>query len=146
MQQSPWEAMLIAASAVAMTDALTQFGFVEVMTGYVREFGLTRTSLPFVAAFAGSTMTEFASGAAITAVMGNIFIPAASDLGFNPASTAVILANVAIGKAFPWGTAPSVVYASGEASIKDMVKVGLVASILLPVTVALVHILFAPIF
>jgi solute carrier family 13 (sodium-dependent dicarboxylate transporter), member 2/3/5 len=146
VQHSPWEAMLIAASAVAMTDALSQFGFIEVITGYVRELGISRASLPFIAAFTGSTMTEFGSGAAITAILGNIFIPAARELGFNPASIAVLLANVAIGKAFPWGTAPSVVYASGEATIKDMVTVGLAASILLPITVALVHIAFAPIF
>lgn len=146
VQKAPWEAMLIGASAVAMTGALTQFGFVEVVIGFIRELGLSKVSFPFVAAYSTSILTEFTSGAAIVAVFGNIFIPGADEVGFNAASTAVLLANVAIGKTFPWVTAPSIVYASGQADIRDMVKVGLVAGILLPATVALVHILFAPIF
>ena len=48
---------------------------------------------------------------------------------------------------FPWSGAPSAVtFASGQIEMKDMIKVALLADGVLSLTVALVHLLFAPIF
>ena len=59
----------------------------------------------------------------------------------------MLLSNVAIGKMFPWSGAPSAVtFASGQIEMKDMIKVALLADGVLSLTVALVHLLFAPIF
>src|SRR5437762_7779254 len=49
--QSPWNAMLLVTGAVAMTDALSQFGFVEFMGNIVRGLGITPTALPYVASW-----------------------------------------------------------------------------------------------
>ena len=147
VERTPWHAMLLCTGAVAMTEALGRFGFIEYMKTALAETGVSSATLPFLAPFAAAAMTEMASGTATVALLGNIFIPAAVQLGYNPASITVAMANVAIGMAFPWSGAPTAVaFASGEIDIKDMMRVGLVADAILALTVALTHLLFAPIF
>jgi len=62
--QSPWNAMLLVTGAVAMTDALSQFGFVEFMGNVVRSLGITPGALPYVAAWSTAITTNFISGTA----------------------------------------------------------------------------------
>jgi di/tricarboxylate transporter len=96
-----------------------------------------------VAAFSCATITEIASGVATTGLLGNIFIPAAAGIGFNPASIAMLLSNVAIGVAFPWSGAPTAMaFSSGEITMKDMMKAGLLADAVLALTAAVTHMLF----
>ncbi|MEE8176996.1 MAG: SLC13 family permease [Acidobacteriota bacterium] len=147
VEHAPWAAMLLCTGAVAMTAALSQFGFIEFVTQGLSGVGISSFNLPFIAAFTGTPMTELTSGTATTTLLGNILIPAAVSVGFNPASLAVLLSNVAIGKMFPWSGAPvAVAFASGEIEIKDLIKVALVADIVSAVTVALIHSAFAPVF
>ena len=61
-QQSPWNAMLLVTGAVAMTDALAQFGFVEFMGNIVRSIGIAPSALPYVAAWSTAITTNFISG------------------------------------------------------------------------------------
>ncbi|MGH9786798.1 MAG: SLC13 family permease [Terriglobia bacterium] len=143
VDRAPWNAIMLCTGAVAMTEALSEFGFVEFMQSAIPGIGLTPTSLPFVAAFSCATITEIASGVATTGLLGNIFIPAAAEIGFNPASIAMLLSNVAIGVAFPWSGAPTAMaFSSGEISMKDMMKAGLLADAVLALTAAVTHLLF----
>ena len=136
VDRAPWNAIMLCTGAVAMTEALNEFGFVEFMQSAIPAIGLTPTSLPFVAAFSCATITEIASGVATTGLLGNIFIPAA-------ASIATLLSNVAIGVAFPWSGAPTAMaFSSGEITMKDMMKAGLLADAILAFTAALTHLLF----
>src|SRR5438552_2757493 len=96
-RQSPWNAMLLVTGAVAMTDALAQFGFVEFMGNIVRGLGITAGALPYVAAWSNAVMPNFISGTATAALFCNIFVPAAVQIGYNPASIAILIANVALG-------------------------------------------------
>ena len=144
---APWNVMLLLTGAVAMTEALSKFGFVAFVERGFAGLAVSSSTLPFIASFAMTTMTEMASGTAMIAILGNIFIPAALQVGFNPASMAVLLSNVANGYMFPWAGAPcAVAFASGEVDIKDMIRVGLVAAGILAVIAALAHMAFAPIF
>ncbi|MBI2817194.1 MAG: DASS family sodium-coupled anion symporter [Acidobacteria bacterium] len=147
VEHTPWNVMLLLTGAVAMTEAMSRFGFVDFAKGGLAGFGITSFTLPIIAAFAGGVMTQLASGTATTALLANLFIPVAVNIGFNAASIAVLLSNVAIGIVLPWGGAPAAVaFASGEIDIKDMIRVGLLAEVILVVTVALVHLLVAPVF
>jgi sodium-dependent dicarboxylate transporter 2/3/5 len=142
-----WEAALITAAAIGMTVALDKFGFTQYLAKLFSELPINRFTLPFVAGYATAIMTEFNSGNASVALMGNIFIPAAKQVGFNPASMAMLMADVAIGKIFPWaGPAAAVCYASGEVSMKDMIKVGLVVTFVVTAAIVLVNMAFSPIF
>ena len=147
VEHSPWSAMLLCTGAVAMTEALGHFGFVDFVKNGLAGLGVTNFTLPILAAFSATAMTEMASGTASVALLGNLFIPAAIQVGFNPASLTVLLSNVGGGMMFPWGGAPTAVaFASGEIELKNMIKVGLVADGLLAVIAALTHLLLAPLF
>jgi sodium-dependent dicarboxylate transporter 2/3/5 len=144
-QQSPWNVMILVLGAVAMAEALTKFGFVDLMGGMVRDLGLSRTALPYVASMLTAVTTNFISGTAATALYCSIFIPAAVNTGFNPASIAILIANVALGIALPWaGAAAATAFAVGELDMRLMIKVGSIATVLFALTVATVHLLLAP--
>ena len=146
VEHSPWNVMLLLVGAVAMTEALGQFGFNDFVTANVTGIGITRWNLPFVAAFAQTALTEMASGTAMVVLLGNILLPVALDVGYNPVSLTILLSNCANGVMFPWSGAPTAIaFASGELDVKNMIKVGFVADGILTVTVALVHWLVSPI-
>jgi di/tricarboxylate transporter len=81
---------------------------------------------------------------AATSLLANIFIPIASDVGFNPASMAMLVPNVAIGLMFPWsGATAGTAFASGYIDLRDMIRVGFFATLVLVVVTGTVHVLFA---
>jgi solute carrier family 13 (sodium-dependent dicarboxylate transporter), member 2/3/5 len=143
-QQSPWNAMLLVTGAVAMTDALSQFGFVEFMGNIVRNLGITPTALPYVAAWSTAVTTNFMSGTATAALFCNFFIPAAVQIGYNPASIAILIANVALGMVVPWAGATAVTtFTAGEIDIKQMIRVGIVATAVYTTIAATIHLMMA---
>jgi sodium-dependent dicarboxylate transporter 2/3/5 len=145
-RQSPWNAMLLVTGAVAMTDALAQFGFVEFMGNVVRGLGITPGALPFVAAWSTAVTTNFISGTATAALFCNIFVPAAVQIGYNPVSMAILIANVALGLVVPWAGATAVTtFTGGEIEMKQMIRVGLVATAIYTTVVATIHLMIAPV-
>jgi sodium-dependent dicarboxylate transporter 2/3/5 len=135
----PWNSMFLVGGAVAMTDALTQFGFVEVVGGMVGQLGIAATTLPIVAAVAGGIATNFISG---TALLASIFIPAAAQIGYNPASMAVLLGQVGVGLVFPWaGATSATTFAAGEIGLRPMIIIGLIATAVFIFLVAAIHLL-----
>jgi sodium-dependent dicarboxylate transporter 2/3/5 len=144
-QQTPWNTMLLVVGGVAMTDALTQFGFVDLMGGVVKSLGIGATALPYIAALFVAMTTDMMSGVAATALYCNIFIPAAVELGFNPASIAILIANVALGLVFPWaGATAATAFAVGDIAMGRMIRVGIVATALFVGIVATIHLLLSP--
>jgi di/tricarboxylate transporter len=89
--------------------------------------------------------TDMMSGVAATALYCNIFIPAAVELGFNPASIAILIANVALGLVFPWaGATAATAFAVGDIAMGRMIRVGIVATALFVGIVATIHLLLSP--
>jgi sodium-dependent dicarboxylate transporter 2/3/5 len=143
-QQTPWNVMLLIAGALAMTDALTEFGFVEFMGTAVGSLGVGPAMLPYLVAAMVAVTTNLISGTAVAALYCSIFIPAAAQIGFNPASIAVLIANVAIGVALPWaGATSATAFAGGEIDMKRMLKIGFVATVIFAFVVATIHLLMA---
>jgi len=61
-----------------------------------------------------------------------------------PASMAMLVPNVAIGLMFPWsGATAGTAFASGYIDLRDMIRVGFFATLVLVVVTASVHILFS---
>jgi len=140
-QHAPWGTMFLVAGAVAMTDALTQFGFVEFVGGIVKSLGIGATALPYIAASVVAVATNFISG---TALYCSIFIPAAKQVGFNPASMAILIGNLAVGLIFPWaGATAATAFAAGEVGMDRMIKVGAIATVVFIGVVATIHLLMA---
>ena len=143
-QQTPWNVMLLIAGALAMTDALTTFGFVEFMGTVVGSLGVGPVMLPYLASGLVAATTNLISGTAAAALFCSIFIPAAAQIGFNPASIAVLIANVAIGVALPWaGATSATAFAGGEVDMRQMLKIGFVATGIFAFIVATIHVLMA---
>ena len=141
----PWDVMILVLGAVAMTEALAKFGFVEFMGDVVGGLGLNRITLPLAAAALAAVTTNFISGTAAAALYCSIFIPAAVETGYNPASVAILIANVSLGLALPWaGAAAATTFALGDIEMGRMMKVGAVATIVFAGLTAVVHLLLSP--
>lgn len=142
--QSPWNIMILVSAGVAMTDAITQFGFVEMMGAAIGGLGIRAVGLPYLVAGLVSVTTNMISGTAAATLYCGIFIPAAAQIGYNPTSMAILVANVAIGVALPWAGATSAsAFAGGEVDMRRMVRVGAVATAVFSVVVATIHLMIA---
>jgi len=85
------------------------------------------------------------SGTAATTFFGSILIPAAQQIGWNPASMAMLIPNVALGFMLPWaGAAAGTAFATGELDMKNMIRIGAVSTVAVVVIRAGLHILLAP--
>jgi len=143
-RQSPWNAMILVAGAVGMTDALTQFGFVEMVGGIVKNLGIVPAVLPYLTGVVVAVSTNFISGTAAAALYCNIFIPAAVEIGYSPASIAVLIANVALGLVFPWaGATAATTFAGGDISMERMIRVGIVTTVVYVAVVATIHVMMS---
>jgi sodium-dependent dicarboxylate transporter 2/3/5 len=138
----PWASMFLVGGAVAMTDALTEFGFADLMGNAIKSLGIGSTVLPYVAATVVGISTNFISG---TALYCTVFIPAAAQIGFNPASMAILIAHLAVGLMFPWaGATAATAFAAGEVTLPQMIKIGTFTTFVFILVVATIHVLLAP--
>jgi di/tricarboxylate transporter len=127
-----------------MTDALTGFGFVELVGGAVQNLGIVPSLLPYMAAAITAVTTNMISGVAAATLYCSIFIPAAAQIGYNPASIAILVANVAIGMAVPWaGATTATAFAGGEVDMRRMIRIGVLATAVFAIIAATMHLAIA---
>ena len=145
IENTPWNAMMLCTAAAGVVSVLVGFGLDDSLGAVVSDLGLGPYSLPYVAAGITAFVTNFMSGVAATALFGSILIPAAEQIGWNPASMAVMLPNVAMGIAMPWaGATAATAFASGAIELKTMIRIGLISTAVFSVLIATLHILMAP--
>lgn len=146
LAHTSWNILLLCTAVPAVVDALVEFKFVDVAGGWIGGLGFGHFSLPIISSLIVGFMTNFISGIATTSLAGSILIPAAQQIGWNPASMAMLIPNVAVGIGFPWaGAAAGTAFATGEIDIKHMVRVGILATVIFAIIVATIHLLMAPI-
>ena len=146
ISNTPWNAMMLCTAAAGVVAVLVGFGLDDSLGAVVSDLGLGRYSLPYVSALITAFVTNFMSGVAATALFGSILIPAAEQIGWNPASMAVMLPNVAMGVAMPWaGATAATAFASGAIELKTMIRLGLIATLIFTIVITTIHILMAPI-
>ena len=142
-----WNIIFLVTGAVGMTEALAEFGFMDFIQGALEGFSLGSVALPVVSAVVTAISTNIVSGTAAATLFASIFIPVADQLGVNPATIATLIANVSVGIVFPWsGALAATAFASGYVDLKEMIKVGLVATVLIVFVALSINLLFAPIF
>jgi di/tricarboxylate transporter len=79
-----------------------------------------------------------------TALYCSVFIPAAAQIGFNPASMAILIANTAVGVVFPWaGATSATAFAAGEVSLDKMIRLGVITTVVLILVVAMINLMMA---
>jgi len=146
VDHAPWDIMLLCAGAVGVTNALEQFGFVKFIENEIAGMGLGQYSLPVVTSLLVAFGTNFLSGTAATALFGTILLPVSQQIGWNPLSMAMLIPNMATGIIFPWaGATSATAFASGEVELKDMIRIGFVATVVFAVLVTGIHMLLAPV-
>jgi di/tricarboxylate transporter len=92
-----------------------------------------------------ATATNIISGVAAVAFFGGIFIPAAQEIGWNAASMAILIPNLAVGMALPWaGASTGTAFATGHIEMKNMIKIGFVATLIYAFLTTVIHLLMAP--
>ena len=146
VENTPWDIMLLVTGAVAVTSALVQFGFTEFIGNAFGQLNLGTYVMPFVSAYVVAVGTNFMSGTAATSLFASMLIPAAQAMGFNPASMAMVIPNVATGLIFPWsGATPGLAFASGLIEMGPMIRVGVAVTLIGTFLMAGIHIMFSPI-
>jgi sodium-dependent dicarboxylate transporter 2/3/5 len=138
---APWGSMFLVGGALAMTDALTEFGFVELMGKTIGSLGLGAATLPYIASTVVGLSTNFMSA---TPLYCSVFIPAAAQVGFNPASMAILIGNMAVGLIFPWaGATSATAFAAGDIRMGQMIRIGLVVTVCFILITATIHLLLS---
>lgn len=144
-QRAPWNIIFLCTGGVAMADALMEFGVLDYTQGVVGALGIGATGLPFLAAGSVVVGTNLFSGTAAATLFCSIYIPAAMDVGFNPVSIGILVTNLAVGILFPWsGASAGTAFASGYLDMREMIKVGIVGTVLLIVLSVGIHFIFEP--
>ena len=144
--RAPWQILLMISSAVGVTDALGDFGFMRLVTQTISEAQISTFALPYLTGLVTSVSTNFISGVAATALYTAMLIPIAEQIGFNPAAIAIMVPGTAMGVIFPWaGATPATAFGFGEIKLKDMIKVGIIIEIIMILVTGTICLLFAPI-
>jgi len=66
------------------------------------------------------------------------------QIGYNPASIAILIANVALGMVVPWAGATAVTtFTAGEIEIRQMIRVGIVVTAVYTTIAATIHLMMA---
>lgn len=143
--RTPWHILFLVTSAVGMTDALADFGFMKLVTEAVKDTQISPTLLPFFTGVVTSLSTNFISGVAVTSIYTGMLIPVAQQIGFNPASITILVPSTAMGLIFPWaGATVATAFGFGEISLKDLIRVGILAEIIMITVAAVYCLVFAP--
>ena len=144
--RAPWQILLMISSAVGVTDALGDFGFMKLVTQAFSDAQISPVTLPYLTGLVTSVSTNFISGVAATALYTAMLIPIAEQIGFNPAAIAIMVPGTAMGVIFPWaGATPATAFGFGEIKLKDMIKVGIVIEIIMILVTGTICLLFEPI-
>jgi hypothetical protein len=114
-RESPWNAMLLVTGAVAMTDALAQFGFVEFMGNIVRNLGHHAHGAALCRCVEHRGDDEFHVGTRDRGAVLQLLHSGGGADWLQPASIAILIANVALGMVVPWAGATAVTtFTAGE--------------------------------
>lgn len=143
-RHTPWNIMILVCGGIAMTEALTEFGFVELVGGAVKNLGIGPTLLPYLAGGLTAVTTNMISGVAAATLYCSIFVPAAVQVGYSPASIAILIANLGVGMAFPWaGATSATAFAGGDIDMRQMVRIGVAATVAFAVIAATIHLIIS---
>jgi sodium-dependent dicarboxylate transporter 2/3/5 len=142
----PWHVLLLVTSATGLIDALSQFGFMNVVSESISGITTNHVSFPFLISLLTTFSTNFVPGVPASAAYTGILVPIAQQIGFNPASIAILIPSSAVGMMFPWaGATTATAFGFGQISLKDLIKFGLIAELILVLVVSGYCLVFEPI-
>lgn len=142
----PWNMIFLILCGSVMASLTIKFGVIDWIRNLLPTT-LNGWKLAFVTGFGTATISNFISGVATVNLMGNIFFPIAMEVGYDPSILARILPATGMAIMLPWaGAATGTVFSTGKIKIGDMIKCGLVATVLHVLAIILIAGVFVPIF
>ena len=145
-ERLPWHVLLLVTSATGLIDALFQFGFMSVASESISNVTTNQLVFPFWISLLTAVSTNFVPGVPASAVYTGILVPIAQQIDFNPASIAILVPSSAVGVLFPWaGATTATAFGFGQISLRELIKVGLLAELILILVVSSYCFLFEPI-
>lgn len=146
VERLPWHVLLLVTSATGLIDALSQFGFMNVVSESISGITTNHLAFPFLISLLTAFSTNFVPGVPASAIYTSILVPIAQQIGFNPASIAILIPSSAVGLLFPWaGATTATAFGFGQISLKDLIKFGLIAELILVLVVSGYCLVFEPI-
>jgi sodium-dependent dicarboxylate transporter 2/3/5 len=128
MAGAPWHIIFLVTCGVGLTDALERFGFTKIITETVLGRQVSPTLFPFFAGTASALSANFMHGVTASMLMSSILLP----MSVHPAAIAIVVGATSVGVLFPWaGATVATVYSFGQISLRDLMRVGILAHILM---------------
>jgi len=141
-----WNVLFLVIGGSATAGALVNLGVTDWLTSVIGG-GMTTTALPWITGVITTLVGHNTSGTATTNILSTILFPIAEGLGYNATILARIIAAMAFGAALPWsGAGPAAAFATGEIKIADMIRIGVVVTVVTLVVVVILSMLLVPAF
>jgi len=141
-----WNVLFLVVGGTAVADGLVNVGITDWLTGMISS-GMNTAILPWMSAVAGTLLGNLTSGTATTNIVSTIMFPIGESLGYNSAILARVIPAVAFSITLPWaGAAPGAAFSSGEIKMSNMIRNGVVGTVIMVIVVTLLAMLLVPLF
>ncbi|MGE4657705.1 MAG: SLC13 family permease [Gammaproteobacteria bacterium] len=141
----PWEILLMVTSAVAVVQTLAAFGFTDLVAQNIAKASHSAVGLPYLTGIATAISTNLMSGVAAAALLTAVMVPVAEQVGFNPAAITIMVPATAMGIIFPWaGATVGTAFAIGQIELRDLIRIGILAEIIMIAVAGTFCLIFAP--
>lgn len=141
LEKIGWAVLILVGGGLVLGNAIHQSGLDAIMANTFANFfgGQSNLLLFFGLAIAAIGLTIFVANTAAAAILIPIMIPMASILNINPIAIALLLGTVvSFDFVVPAGTPPNAIaYGTGYIKVKDMIKAGVLLSMLGAIMVSL---------
>jgi sodium-dependent dicarboxylate transporter 2/3/5 len=139
-----WNVLFLVVSGTAIAAGLARLGITAWLADLIRA-DMSAAVLPWFAGLVTPVLSHLTSGTATTSTMSTILFPLASEVGYNPAILARIIAGTALAVSFPWsGAAAGTAFASGRISFGAMFRIGVVATMFTVVVTTALSMIVVP--
>ncbi len=139
-----WNVLFLVVSGTAIASGLASLGITD-WIGSIIAPGASAAMLPWLAGLITPILSHLTSGTATTSMVSTVLFPMASDLGYNAAILARIIAGTALAVSFPWsGAGAGTAFASGAISFGTMFRIGVVATTLTMIVITVLSIVLVP--
>ena len=141
-----WNVLFLVVGGTAIADGLVAVGITDWLTDMISN-SMSTGILPWISAVVGALLGNLTSGTATTNIVSTIMFPIGESLGYNSAILARIIAAAAFSITLPWaGAAPGAAFASGEIKMSNMIRCGVVGTIIAIVLYTVLSMLLVPLF
>jgi len=140
-----WNIIWLVAGGVGLAGMATELGVMDWASSMISD--VAWPVLVVISGFGTGILTNFLSGVATATTMSTIVFAISADIGLHPAVLVRIIPASAVGIVFPWaGAAAGTTFAIGRIEMSDMIKTGIIVTIMYIILVTLGSIILVPLF